>query len=535
MDSEKVIPLQLTSRCVLSEDELYEHIRLALERGLPLIGEHLPHDGVAVLVGSGPSVAGQLESIKKHRERGDAIIAIKDAHDWLIENGLVPDYALAVDPQPGRWSCFRRKHKDVKYLIGSQCHPNMFDHLADQRVYLWHLYVTEGQTYPPNSILVTGGTTSGLRAITLSYSMGFRKFYLYGYDSCLKEGELRVDGSGDKSKVVTIIVGGKRFDTTPSMAAQANEFQNLFQVMPDIDIESHGRGIITTILEERAKPAPAVSFIHGGDDNSASYRYRVKSPAAVLGYGINHFRSQTLIYAKPQESELAAAVVHKSDGKRIVVDFCDDHFDKPHYHAFLRIADLVTCPTPWMYEIIHQHYHDVDAVVVPDPYLMPECAPHCSGTDLLWFGHAVNYQGIDALMPSLTEYTLRVVSNVEGCIPWSNEIMPLEFAHADIVIIPRTEQYKSANRAIEAIRQGCFVVAEQHPSLNDIPGIWQGDILEGIKWTEQNCSQANELTALAQQHIRERFSPARTASVLRTALEKFDFTWVAAKRNGTAG
>ena len=535
MTTEKIIPLELKSRCVMSNDELYEHIRLALERGLPLIGEHLPHDGVAVLVGSGPSVAGELESIKKHRENGDAIVAIKDAHDWLIDNGIVPDYAVAVDPQEHRWSCFKRKNAGVKYMIGSQCHPNMFDHLSDQQVFLWHLYVTEGQTYPPNSILVTGGTTSGLRAITLYYSMGFRRFHLYGYDSCLKEGELRIDGTGDKATVITLIVGGKRFETTPSMAAQACEFQNLFQIMPDMDIQSHGRGIITTILEERNRPAPAVSFVHGGDDSVASFRYRVKNTAMALGYGINDFRADTLIYAKPQVDELAAAIVHKSNGKRIIVDFCDDHFDQIHYHAFLRIADAVTCPTAWMYEIIHKHHHEVNAYVVPDGYLMPECEPHCNGTKLLWFGHAVNYAGIADLMPRLTDYDLHVVSNAEGAIPWSNEIMPREFARADIVLLPRTEQYKSANRAIEAIRQGCFVVAEHHPSLNDIPGIWKGDIIEGIQWASQNLSQANELTKLAQAYVRENFSQAHTANALRTVLAKFDSTLDVVTNTGTAG
>src|SRR4051812_48167354 len=94
-----LIPLTIGTKCVLDEAGLYEHMRLALERGLPLLPECGDHGGTVVLVGSGASVKGQLESIRKQRESGYVIVAIKDAHDWLLENGVVPDYAVAVDPQ----------------------------------------------------------------------------------------------------------------------------------------------------------------------------------------------------------------------------------------------------------------------------------------------------------------------------------------------------------------------------------------------------------------------------------------------------
>lgn len=237
-----------------NEEVLYEHIRLALERDLPLIGCHFTHNGTAILVGSGPSVRDEVESIRKQQEAGNPIIAIKDAHNWLLSQGIIPDYAVAVDPQPNRWECFKLRHPDVKYMIASQCHPNMFEHLKNHKVFLWHLYIKEGQTYPPNSLLVTGGTTSGLRAITLFYSMGFRRFELYGYDSCITNGELRLDGK-QPEKIIDVIVGNRRFKCDPPMAAQANEFQNLYTTMPDMIVHSNGYGLITAILEEREKQA----------------------------------------------------------------------------------------------------------------------------------------------------------------------------------------------------------------------------------------------------------------------------------------
>lgn len=249
------IPLQVKTSCALDDAGLYEHIRVALLRNLPLIQEHAEHNAVAVLVAPGPSVRGQLESIRKQREQGRPIIAITSAHDWLIENDIIPDYAVAIDPLPEQKRWFQHKQPSVRYMVASQCHPDTFDHLSDCNVFLWHLYIREGQTYPPNSILVTGGTTAGLRAINLFYSLGFRQFELYGYDSCLADGQLRVGGTHNDDKHVEIIVGGEKFISTPPMAAQANEFQNLYQCMPDMVINSHGRGIITKIIEERERLA----------------------------------------------------------------------------------------------------------------------------------------------------------------------------------------------------------------------------------------------------------------------------------------
>lgn len=513
-------PFEIGSRCVMPDAELFRHIGLAMERNLPEIGQHFEHNGVAVVVASGPSVDGQLDSIKKHRDAGHPIIALKDAHDWLIERGVVPDYAVAIDPQEHRWNCFKLKHRKVKYFIASQCHPAMFEHLKGFDVYLWHVYVKKGQSVPLGRPLIAGGTTTGLRAITLLYTMGFRKFELYGYDSCLKDGVLRVNG--DKSKegvVIPVIVEGKSFYCNPAMAAQAKEFERVFDYM-DITINAHGEGLIAEILQARRNIKPfSISFIHKGGPGLASYRYRAEIPAGELeNASLNDLTADVLIFAKPAFEELAEVRQARALGKRVIVDFCDDHFDKlPHYAEMARLADAVACPTAVMAEIIKQKTGK-EAHVIPDPFEYPEVAPHCNGAKLLWFGHGLNLPSLGRVMPDLQTYALRVVSNIPGTIQWSKETMLREFLDADIVIIPATATYKSANRAIEAIRQGCFVAAEPHPSLENIPGIWIGDIKEGIEWSIQNQEEANRWICEAQLFVEERYSPRTLAYAWRTII-----------------
>lgn len=252
-----------------------------------------------------------------------------------------------------------------------------------------------------------------------------------------------------------------------------------------------------------------ISFIHRGGPQMASYRYRARIPARALNAQINQFPADILIFAKPLPDEIYLAKTAKQNGSKIVVDFCDDHFDQSHYGDMTALADLVTCSTPMMAERI-----SYPCRVIPDTYEFDELPPCFLGSSLLWFGHSVNAKSI---APFRDLKGLRVVSNMAGDIPWSLATLHQELAAADIVLMPATADYKSPNRTLEAIRMGCFVVAEPHPAINDFP-IWIGDIKEGIAWARQNLEAANQMILRAQAYIREKYSPAIQASAWKTAL-----------------
>jgi hypothetical protein len=540
------LPLKITGKCVAEDETLFANMDAAIARGYPQIKEAQPAKlGAILLVASAPSVKGQLELIKKMKAAGSPIVAIKGAHDWLIDNGVMPDYALAIDPQEHRIA-FYKPQPTVHYMIASQCHPAMFDNLDGYQVTLWHPYVKKGQDRPKNCMLIGGGTTSGLRAISLFYVLGYRQFELFGFDSCNDGDLLRVNGEGlkegDKLIEVKIDPQGETFYCNTAMALQAEHFQTYYDYLPDATFNAHGRGLIQAIIKKRkqnmmelggiidvkANLNNRTSFIHWGNKNAASWRYRAKIPSGDWAT-LNDLTADTLIFAKPQASELMDMARAKARGAWVVVDFCDDHFDWMHYQEALRLADAVTCSTTEMARRIKELGRD--ATVIADPYEFPEMPPHYAGTNLLWFGHHVNRDSLQRILPDLEGYPLRVVSNFEGAIPWSKETMLEEFARADIVVIPTTASYKSANRAIEAIRQGCFVVAEPHPALKNFP-IYIGNIKEGIEWTKQQ--NMNELISKAQRFVREEFSPQILIDKWKSATRR-PTTLDADQRNGTVG
>lgn len=188
--------LKIQAKCIADDDTLISHIESALQRGLTEFADSPPHNGEAVLVGSGPSVRDFVKQIRKHKQKQRLVIAVKSAHDFLIEHGVVPHIALGVDPQAKIKGAFSKRRKEVTYFLASKVHPDVFDYLKDYRVILWHLFTGKAKEKDllANKLKVGGGSTSGMRAMTVAYLMGFRKLHLYGYDSCIKTDLLKVTG-----------------------------------------------------------------------------------------------------------------------------------------------------------------------------------------------------------------------------------------------------------------------------------------------------------------------------------------------------
>lgn len=292
MVPQNLAPLRIHARCVADFPTIREHVKYCAGLGLkffvPTPGRH----GLeAVLVGSGPSVKNEIKNLeKKNRERFPngrfLFFGIKGGHDFLVENGIEPHFGVAVDPlEKIHKENFLKKATECKYFIASQCHPTLFDSLIakGEEVVIWHLltdnlmkWANEEGSPIYQHYMIPGGSTSGLRAIVLAYSMGFRKFHLFGYDSCLspakpndkvptlrKVGGEICEGKDEKGrdKAIEVFVGGKKFMADRAMASQATEFQDLLKSLWKADdpftVRGYGQGMIQTIIRERYKEGAA--------------------------------------------------------------------------------------------------------------------------------------------------------------------------------------------------------------------------------------------------------------------------------------
>jgi hypothetical protein len=249
-------PLEITVQAAGTAEELCSNIRSALSRGLPeLTLAPIKHDGHIVLVASGWSMPDYIDEIKAHRRAGRPIVAVKAAHDFLVENGVNPDMWVNLDPRD-RTNGIQRLNDYTVYMPASRCPPSTFDYLKGRKVLLWHSWAEgpEMDAIGPGKLAVGGGTTSGLRAVNIGYLLGFRKFTMYGYDSCNRADGVKRFTGDVTGPAIDVFVGGpsgKKFSCNMAMAQQANEFQKLFDVMGDLQVEVKGPGLIAEIMRVR--------------------------------------------------------------------------------------------------------------------------------------------------------------------------------------------------------------------------------------------------------------------------------------------
>lgn len=232
----------------------------------------------------------------------------------------------------------------------------------------------------------------------------------------------------------------------------------------------------------------------------ASFRFRVAIPAPHIGlpYHIGATGSPTFFY-KNGDVALARAL------PTVVYDVVNDHFTGTHaadYHGMCREADVITCASPVMAEIVRKQTGR-DAIVIADPYENDELPPSVRGEQVVWFGHPANYaslapyQDIDPWLCSGTDWSLE------------HEKQALEAAA--VVFLTGNNPGASTNRPVKAIRAGRFVVCpadcpESWKELREF--MWVGDVREGIAWALNNRESACEKVAQGQKYTREKYDPS---------------------------
>ncbi len=272
MSKKKVLrPLKIKARCISAGPEIIENIKYAMSLRLPeIFPAPLAHDGTVALVGAGPTVKNHLEDIKRHQEHGQPVVSIKGSHDWLIEQGIIPNACTAVDPQNNQMRYFHKKDKRVTYMLASQCHKDFLDHFVHDEpkvpVLLWHCFADVGEKeIIKNRPLVLGGTTSGLRTLYLMYMLGFRQFHLYGFDSC---GNTGVSGHISHEKMIEVYAGTKGpYYATPAMVKQAEEMQMILRQLKDVNMSIHGESFMSAVISELIRKSQEAQREH---DNKLS-------------------------------------------------------------------------------------------------------------------------------------------------------------------------------------------------------------------------------------------------------------------------
>ena len=275
-----------------------------------------------------------------------------------------------------------------------------------------------------------------------------------------------------------------------------------------------------------------INFSTVANDQLASFRYRIRIPAEYLkswGHEVTiggPEQADVGVFSKHFNTRDYEIARQPTRYRQVVFDVCDYHLDGPyrdHYERMMALADKITVGTDEMGFLIYEEL-GYDTTVIQDPYEFEEKEP-CfnNGRNVLWFGHASNLKPLMAEINngSLNEHYLQVISNPSELIPtvpWSMQNMIKGFDECTVVIIPQEDtkknRCKGANRMVESIRSGRFVIANEMPVYEQFKE-W---IKEGLEWTKQNKVEIKGRIKEAQKYVRKTFNPATVSRQWLSAL-----------------
>jgi len=202
-DADKVLKVEFAEdgwQVNVPEQELLAHMQVNLRRGLPQAMPYQPNLDTVVLVAGGPSLG--IAEIEKDLIdaywRGGKVICVNGSYDWCIARNIRPSAFVMLDGREFNARFVETPVPGCRYLLGSECHPSVFEICRDREVTIWHpvnagqpaldmldqFYFKRDHAFP-----VTLGSTVSLRAISLMRMFGYTRFDIFGLDSCYLDGE----------------------------------------------------------------------------------------------------------------------------------------------------------------------------------------------------------------------------------------------------------------------------------------------------------------------------------------------------------
>lgn len=287
----------------IPDEETIKNIRESVQFDLPVFKKQPKRDDTMIFVAGGPTTLQYIDEIKERHKNGEFIVTSNNTYDFLIDNGVVANICLLIDPKEIVHTYVKKPHIDTTFYVGVVANPKVFQGLLDKGMKVIKLLVaygcpdeadldTQKELYEGLSYsFLVGGTMTGLRAMNFANLMGFRKLDYYGLDSCFGKvqpkivyddepgfAEVRAKHNGayytdtatgrnyaldedggffyaygkarQENIMVALTPDGTRFLTCPVMAHQAKQFIKWYERMEEkIQINVIGESLTSHLLK----------------------------------------------------------------------------------------------------------------------------------------------------------------------------------------------------------------------------------------------------------------------------------------------
>lgn len=221
--------IPLVVLCNTSDEEMEANVRANTARDLLWLEGMPEHNGIALLVGGGPSVDDYISDIIIMQDDGATVFAMNAASQYLRRNGVRVDWQVTCDAKPETATLVDPSAGG--HLFASHVNPATID--AARNPVLWHsaMHCKEAW-FPPEKkkrggyALLGGEASTGLGALCVAYCLGFRRLEIFGYDSCHRNNQSHAyrQKMNDTIPVMEYTWAGRTFQTSITMRAQAERF-----------------------------------------------------------------------------------------------------------------------------------------------------------------------------------------------------------------------------------------------------------------------------------------------------------------------
>lgn len=258
MQDESLIPV-LIPKAVFIEEGSKQRKLDNIARNLPILKEGEKKSVPLVIACYGPSLKDTWPQIAEMKANGAHVLTMAGSHDFLLDNGIIPDYHAEMDAREDKLPFFTRPQKETNYLLAAVCHPKIYEALKDYKVTMWFALENAEEDIEmlkglPEGDLIVTGSTIGLGSMALAHYMGYTEIHIHGMDSSSREGERHAGKHyGKFQKPMKVRCGGRYFDTTAQMIAAAREFSELALRIQPCDIYLYGDGLTQEMTKEGAK------------------------------------------------------------------------------------------------------------------------------------------------------------------------------------------------------------------------------------------------------------------------------------------
>lgn len=286
--------------CNTSDDDIYNNVRANSRLDKLWLRHAKEHDGVAVLCGSGPSLADSLEEVKALAAAGGKVFSMNGSAQFLHDNGITPDYQVILD---ARIETAELIGPAKDHLFASQVHPECFRRVPDAT--LWQLQVGGMDDllppYDKGYALIGGAASVGNTATCLAFAMGYRDLQIFGYDSSHRDGKGHAfhQKMNDGDPCAYVDFNGNTYLVSLTMKLQAERFQETSAALMACGcrIKVHGDGLLPAmfnapkeVLDEAEKYSrmwmhPAYRDLSPGEDCVERFITLAKPSGTVIDFG----------------------------------------------------------------------------------------------------------------------------------------------------------------------------------------------------------------------------------------------------------